>query len=110
MMSVRFARELRQQPTEAEIRLWAVLRNRRFLAFKFRRQHPIGPFVADFACLRHHLIVEADGSQHVQSDADAQRTRWLERRGWRVLRFWNNDVLARTDAVMEAILVALRSE
>jgi primosomal protein N' (replication factor Y) len=109
-MSVQFARELRQQSTEAEIRLWGVLRNRRFSNSKFRRQHPIGPFVADFMCLRHQLIVEADGSQHAASEEDARRTRWLERRGWRVLRFWNNDVLARTDAVMEAILAALRAE
>ncbi len=109
-MSVRFARALRQTPTDAEIRLWAVLRSRRLADFKFRRQHPIGPFVADFVCLRHHLIIEADGSQHAESDDDVRRTKWLERRGWRVLRFWNNDVLANTNGVMEAILAALQSQ
>jgi primosomal protein N' (replication factor Y) len=109
-MSVRFARALRRQPTEAEKHLWAVLRSRRLAEFKFRRQHPIGPFVADFVCLTHHLVIEADGSQHADSEDDAGRTKWLERHGWRVLRFWNNDVLARTDAVKAAILAALESE
>jgi very-short-patch-repair endonuclease len=108
-MSVGLARALRRQPTEAERRLWRVLRSRRQADFKFRRQHPIGPFVADFVCLGHRLVVEADGGQHADSEHDARRTQWLERRGWRVLRFWNNDVLARTDDVLSAILAALES-
>ncbi len=87
-----------------------MLRGRRLADFKFRRQHPIGPFVADFVCLGHHLIVEADGGQHADSEYDARRTKWLERRGWRVSRIWNNDVLARTEAVLTAILAALGSE
>ncbi len=86
-----------------------MLRSRRQADFKFRRQHPIGPFVADFVCLGHRLVVEADGGQHADSEHDARRTQWLERRGWRVLRFWNNDVLARTDDVLSAILAALES-
>ena len=74
-------------------------------AFKSRRQHPIGRFVVDFACTRHHLVIEADGGQHTDREADAERTKWLEGQGWRVLRFWNNDILANTEGVLETILV-----
>jgi very-short-patch-repair endonuclease len=106
-MPSRVARELRQVPTDAEIRWWAALRNRRLAGFKFRRQHPIGRFVVDFVCTEHHRIVEADGGQHAESEADAERATWLERHGWRVLRFWNNDILANTESVLETILEAL---
>jgi very-short-patch-repair endonuclease len=108
-MPDRAARALRQASTDAEIRLWAALRGRRLAGYKFRRQHSIGRFVVDFACTRHHLIVEADGGQHADSEADAERTRWLEGQGWRVLRFWNNDILANTEGVLERILEALRA-
>jgi very-short-patch-repair endonuclease len=101
------ARALRRTPTDAEIRLWAMLRGRRLADFKFRRQHPIGRFVADFVCTKHRLIVEADGGQHADSEADAEPTQWLESQGWRVLRFWNNDILANSEGVLEAILAAL---
>ena len=97
------ARDLRRDSTDAERRLWNSLRNRRLGGFKFRRQVTIGPFVADFACVECRLIVEADGGQHGE-DVDADRTRYLEARGWNVLRFWNSDILNETDAVLTAIL------
>jgi len=98
------ARELRQEATDAERRLWSALRDRRLRGYRFRRQHPIGPFIVDFACTRHRLIVEADGGQHADNEADRRRTAWLESEGWRALRFWNNDVLANTEGVVETIL------
>ena len=106
-MPNRAARALRQASTDAEIRLWAALRRRRLQAFKFRRQHSIGRFVVDFACTRHHLVIEADGGQHADREADAERTKWLERQGWRIRRFWNNDILANTEGVLETIPEAL---
>ncbi len=93
--------------TDAERRLWSVLRNRRMRGYKFRRQHPIGPFVADFACIEHRLVIEADGGQHADNAADERRTAWLERQGWNVLRFWNNDILTNIAGVQEIILRAL---
>jgi very-short-patch-repair endonuclease len=104
------ARALRVTMTDAERRLWSVLRSRRLQGYKFRRQRPIGPFIVDFACIEHHLVVEADGGQHLESDYDARRAAWLEARGWRVLRFWNNDILANTEGVQEAVLMALKGE
>ena len=101
------ARRLRRSMTDAEHRLWFHLRNRALMGCKFRRQHPIGPYIADFACIEHRLIVEADGGQHADSGADRDRTRFLASCGYRVLRFWNNDVLARTDAVLEQIHAAV---
>lgn len=91
------------------MRLWSALRDRRMVGFKFRRQHPVGRFVVDFACTKHHLIVEADGSQHLDNAHDVKRMRWLEAQGWRVLRFWDNDILTNTDGVLEAILEALHA-
>ncbi|KRB10945.1 endonuclease domain-containing protein [Lysobacter sp. Root690] len=102
-----FARSLRHRMTDAEHRLWFHLRNRTLMGCKFRRQHPIGPYVADFACIERGLIVEADGGQHSNLHADERRTLYLRSRGYRVLRFWNNDVLMRTDAVLEQIHAAL---
>ena len=101
------ARELRVNMTDAERRLWSALRDRRLQRFKFRRQHPLGPFIVDFACIEHRLIIEADGGQHADSVEDVKRTAWLENRGWRVLRFWNNDILANTEGVQLAILEVL---
>src|SRR5229473_2581234 len=80
------ARELRITMTDAERRLWSALRGRRLRGFKFRRQHRLGPFIADFVCVEHRLVIEADGGQHAESAVDARRTAWLEARGWRVLR------------------------
>lgn len=100
------ARRLRRDMTDAERLLWFYLRNRALVGAKFRRQCPVGPFVADFLCAAGRLIVEVDGSQHGE-DVDAARTRFLERRGYRVLRVWNHDVLVRTTQVLEAIVGAL---
>ncbi len=93
--------------TEAETRLWARLRDRRLEGWNFRRQHPVPPFIADFACVEARLIVEVDGGQHAESMRDKARDRQLIAKEWRVLRFWNNDVLANTDGVLQQILAAL---
>ena len=99
---------LRKQRTEAEHRLWQCLRDRRLGGFKFRRQHRVGPYFADFYCAQARLVVEVDGSQHIEaSDYDTRRTCWLEGEGYRVIRVWNDDALARTDDVLAAILSAL---
>jgi len=100
--------ELHLNATDAERRLWAALRDRRLQSYKFRRQHPIGRFVVDFACTKHRLVIEADGGQHNESTADIRRTAWLESEGWRVMRFWNNDILANTEGVLSTILQALQ--
>lgn len=103
------ARSLRETPTDAESLLWYHLRDRRLADHKFRRQRPIGPYFADFACLEAKLIVELDGGQHVDAATyDESRTRFMEAQGYRVLRFWNNEVLTQTDAVRERILRALQ--
>ena len=102
------ARAQRRDMTEAERILWRRLRRQQFLDARFRRQVPIGPYIADFACLKARLVVEIDGSQHVEAASyDAKRDAFLSREGFRVLRFWNNDSTARADSVMEAIFVAL---
>ena len=102
------ARRLRRDQTEAERVLWQHLRDRRLLGWKFRRQHRVGPYFADFACAEGHLIVELDGSQHLaQRRRDDARTRFLETRGFRVLRFWNDDVLRDTANVLHTIIAAL---
>jgi very-short-patch-repair endonuclease len=85
-----FARQLRTNMTDAEQRLWRHLRRRQLVDGRFRRQHPVGPFIADFACVAKRLIVEIDGGQHNQT-VDSSRDAWFERHGWRVLRYWNND-------------------
>src|SRR6266849_2047227 len=106
-MSLRRARQLRLTMTDAERRLWATLRGRRLQGHKFRRQYPLGPFILDFVCIEHRLVIEADGGQHADNEADQRRTTWLEKRGWRVIRFWNNEILSNTEGVAEAILQAL---
>ena len=105
---IALARRLRREMTDAEHQLWHHLRNRAFTGFKFRRQHPVGPYVADFACLEKRLIVELDGSQHLDSSPDAIRDRWLGRVGYTVLRFWNNEVFEELDGVLEVIHAALQ--
>ncbi|WP_240232962.1 endonuclease domain-containing protein [Devosia lacusdianchii] len=99
---------MRHQPTEAERQLWLLLRDRRFANYKFRRQVPIGSYIADFVCYAAKLIVEADGSQHVESTRDAERDAELSRRGFRLLRLWNNDILSRPDQVLDAVWNALQ--
>ncbi|PPT47065.1 endonuclease domain-containing protein [Xanthomonas arboricola] len=96
------ARVLRTEMTDAERKLWRCLRGNQLHGLKFRRQHPVPPYIADFCCVEVSLIVELDGSQH-QTSSDRARTHWLQSKGWKVLRFWNNDVLLSLDAVVEAI-------
>ena len=88
------ARSLRRDMTDAEKLLWRHLRLKQFAGYKFRRQHPIGNYILDFVCLDALLVLEVDGGQHAEhADSDANRTRWIEAKGFRVLRFWNNEVL-----------------
>ena len=103
------AREMRANPTPAERRLWTMLRDRRMPAAKFRRQHVIAPYIVDFACLERWLIVEADGGQHADSRSDLKRDSYLEHLGFRVLRFWNNEVLENASGVFEMIYTALHT-
>jgi very-short-patch-repair endonuclease len=98
------ARALRHSPTDAEKLLWFRLRNRQLLALKFRRQHPIGGYFADFACLEIGLVIELDGGQHGEQEAyDGKRARKMRELEFQTLRFWNHEVLLETDAVMERI-------
>src|SRR4029077_1550295 len=99
------ARRLRQSSTDAERRMWSALRDRRLARFKFRRQHPIGQYIADFACTKHQVVIELDGGQHADRTADARRTAWLHRQGWKVIRFWNHEVLNNTSGVERILLV-----
>ncbi|WP_234024840.1 endonuclease domain-containing protein [Tsuneonella amylolytica] len=101
------AKRMRHEPTEAEARLWSILRGKRLGGHKFRRQEQIGDFIVDFVCFGARLIVEADGSQHAENAADIERAAWLENQGFRVLRFWNTDILTNTEGVGTAILAAL---
>ena len=102
------ARALRHALTPAERKLWAALRGDQINGINFRRQHAIGPFIADFCALKAKLIIELDGSQHLeQQEYDAQRTQYLEAQGYRVIRFWNNDVMNDLDGVLLAIIHAL---
>ncbi|MFY9260447.1 MAG: endonuclease domain-containing protein [Gallionella sp.] len=105
-----YAKTLRSHQTDAELRLWYHLRAHRFLDFKFKRQKPIGNYIVDFVCLEKKLIVELDGGQHgEQMQYDQVRDAWLRGQGYRVLRFWNNDVMQQLESVLEGILTALVS-
>ncbi len=105
------ARELRKNLTEAERVLWRYLRLRQFDGNKLRRQQPIGKYIVDFVCLEKKFIVEVDGGQHnLQIDYDSEHNEWLERQGFRILRFWNNQVLKEIDAVKERIMEVLNSD
>ena len=103
-LSQQRAQDLRRQSTEAEKKLWQLLRNRQFDGLKFRRQAPIGPYIADFLAVDALLIIEIAGGQHSSHTShDKKRTVWLKQHGYRVLRFWNNDVLANSEGVIEVI-------
>ena len=103
------ARQLRNNPTDAERVLWNILRGRQIAGYKFRRQAPIGHYIVDFVCFENRLVIEVDGGHHAESaDYDAMRTAWLESEGFRVMRFWNDQVLRETDAVQEAIFLAVQ--
>jgi len=97
------AQRLRRDPTDAEERLWSSLRARQ-LGVRFTRQYQIGNFVVDFACRPLRLAIECDGGQHADNPADDERTRSIEAHGYRVIRFWNNDVLQNTDGVLTVIM------
>lgn len=104
------ARYLRKNQTDAESLLWSRLRARQLTGIKFRRQHPIGPYVLDFYCAEAHLAVEVDGSQHLELIAinqDQARTKFLENKSIKVIRFWNHEVLENLDAVLESIIFTL---
>jgi very-short-patch-repair endonuclease len=108
-MSTDRAKHLRRNQTDAEGKLWNALRNRGLPPYKFKRQVPLGRYIADFMCFERKLIVEVDGSQHgMQVEYDEARTRWLETQGYRVLRVGNRDVLMNLDGVLETIAIAAR--
>ncbi|MBC3807183.1 endonuclease domain-containing protein [Undibacterium seohonense] len=99
-----YAREMRKKMPTAEQLLWYVLRNRRVAGAKFRRQHPVGRYILDFYCVEKKLAVELDGGQHSeQQNYDQQRDAYLKKQGIEVLRFWNNQMLLETEAVLEVI-------
>jgi very-short-patch-repair endonuclease len=102
-----FARKLRVEETEEEYFLWSDLRGRRLNGYKFARQIPLGPYIADFLCRDTRLVVELDGGQHSENSYDGERTAWLNNQGYSVIRFWNNEVRFERTAVLETILAVL---
>ena len=107
---ITLARNLRYRPTDAEKKLWLILRSRQLENSKFRRQEPIGQYIVDFVSLNRQLIIEIDGGQHnlpLEIEKDEIRTRCLEEKGFRVIRFWNNDVLQNLDRVATRIFEAV---
>ena len=98
------AKVLRANMTDAERRLWYLLRAHRFSGYKIKRQMPIGRYIVDFVCFEKQLIIEVDGGQHADSQSDRDRDLWLGDQGFRVLRFWNNEVLNNTGGVLEIII------
>jgi very-short-patch-repair endonuclease len=105
------AKALRKQMTDAERVLWSYLRNRELGGWKFRRQHPVGPFIVDFICPEKNVVIEVDGGQHDENrELDEQRSAYLNKMGYRVFRFWNNEVLQETEAVLDSIFAILANE
>ena len=103
---IRLARGLRVNQTDAETALWNRIRNRQIDGHKFARQVPIGKYICNFVCREKQIVIEVDGGQHADSAADVVRDRYLVDEGYRVLRFWNNDVLQHTEAVLDVIFEA----
>ena len=103
------AKSMRSTQTEAEHRLWQILRAKRFAGFKFKRQLPIDHYIVDFACLGSRLIIEADGGQHAKNSHDERRDAYLISQGFRILRFWNNEIFDNEDGALTRILEALQS-
>jgi len=104
---IAYARKLRRNQTDAEMFLWQLLRGRRLGGFKFRRQHPFGPYILDFFCMQRQLAIELDGGSHAQdaqASYDGERTAFLQKKGIQVLRFWDNQVFQETEAVLTVIL------
>jgi very-short-patch-repair endonuclease len=111
MGKVSKARELRRDGSWAEKICWDLIRDRRIHGVKFRRQHPIGPYFADFACVAKKLVIEIDGEHHAfRVEADAHRTAVMEREGWRVIRFWANEVVQNREGIWTAIEIALNDQ
>jgi very-short-patch-repair endonuclease len=109
MKNTQKARTLRSRQTKAEWQLWYHLRGHRFLGLKFKRQKPLGRYIVDFICFEHSLVIEIDGGQHCESVGyDWQRDAWLRSQGYRVLRFWNHEVLGETGAVLEQIRLVVQ--
>jgi 5-methyltetrahydrofolate--homocysteine methyltransferase len=107
------ARELRRNENAAERRMWSILRAKRMSGFKFRRQHALGRYIADFICLKARLVIEVDGDTHgtdESPDLDAKRAEEIEQMGYRVIRFWNHQVLTASDDVAAAIFNALHTD
>ena len=100
------AKAMRSAPTDAEHRLWQILRAKRLAGYKFRRQMPLDDYIVDFVCLAHRLVIEADGGQH-SKEADARRDAYIRSQGFRILRFWNDEIFTNEDGVTTAILDAL---
>jgi very-short-patch-repair endonuclease len=106
--NIQRARALRKQMTQAEVHLWRRLQGEQIAGCRFRRQVPIGTYIADFACMAKRLIIEVDGEQHGEdAERDLRRTAWLQSRGFRTLRFWNQEVLTNTEGVVDVIAQAL---
>jgi very-short-patch-repair endonuclease len=103
------AKSMRSEMTNAERVLWLQLRAHRLDGLRFRRQTPIGQYIVDFVCHERRLVIELDGGQHAESQRDIRRDRWLESKGYRVLRFWNSDVLQNREGVLETIVSAARA-
>lgn len=104
---VPYAKDLRKRSTDAELALWSRVRGRHLCGLKFRRQHPMGKYIVDFICLESKVIIELDGGQHADPEIkayDRQRDDWLENEGYKILRFWDNDVLSNTDGIVEVIM------
>lgn len=99
---------MRREPTEAEDRLWGAVRGRRLDRIKFRRQVPVGAYIADFLCAEAMLIVEIDGSQHADSAYDRERADALRLQGFRVLRFWNDEVMRELESVCDTVIAYVR--
>jgi very-short-patch-repair endonuclease len=103
---ITYAKHLRNRSTDAERILWSHIRAKHLDGLKFRRQHPLGNYIVDFICLERKVIIELDGSQHAEpaiQEYDRERGNWLENEGYRVLRFWDNDVLMNTKGILEVI-------
>jgi very-short-patch-repair endonuclease len=103
------AKRMRSEQTPAEHRLWQILRAKRLAGYKFKRQLPIDDYIVDFACLKQRLVIEADGGQHAEDPRDARRDAYLQAQGFRVLRFWNNDIFNNEEGVLLTILRALQA-
>jgi very-short-patch-repair endonuclease len=101
---------MRRDATDAELAMWRLLRDRRLAGFKFRRQAPVESYIVDFVCFDRKFVIEIDGSQHAESRRDEERDRTLQRLGFEVARYWNNDVLLRSAAVLEDIFTRLTND